>query len=588
MKRFSFFVLASCAHFLSSFFDIILMDYIKKALGVNEMKKLISVLLCGSMVLSLAGCSKNEEETRKTKKTKKTTEDTEETEAPSDTTEESDTSSEETESTESETSAPANVFKAEESLEMIGMDYPSQYWDYTPVFDKDTETTSYMFLSIDQLYLEDGTPYDKLETSLERDFAPLIAQTEDQFKKESEVFLNNAKSGHYTDGNKVELSTAIFRSDSQIFSVAVTAAPGMQEGEFRTYNYRTEDGSTITIDDVILDRGALNALLEQYFAMPGADDDYKTWLTSIENSVIDGTLPFTLAYDGINIPVFNAGMINYDVYKIPVIGHEDIFNMEYFGKTPKYYTLYDDPNRCITWDVNGDGQMDTIKAESEYSQGTGEYGNDEIILKLEYNDFKLDSKSAGMKIYSNGLMYSMIMKTDDGFYLYCRMNAIDSFEDTYVFKIDGDKLTYVDVFMDFMGSRAMINPEAFEMFDPCDTLGTDFFTNEFSVIGNHGMPKKNYPLWTSDAGPVTAKIDIPCSKVSDIDFSKEGDVTIPAGSFVRPYLYDTDTKRLIVHIVDPDPEKSFLAELDFGSEDYVMTVNGKDVEDVFYSIMFWG
>ena len=117
------------------------MDNIKKDLGVNEMKKLISVLLCGSMVLSLAGCSKNEEETRKTKKTKKTTEDTEETEAPSDTTEESDTSSEETESTESETSAPANVFKAEESLEMIGMDYPSQYWDYTPVFDKDTETT---------------------------------------------------------------------------------------------------------------------------------------------------------------------------------------------------------------------------------------------------------------------------------------------------------------------------------------------------------------------------------------------------------------------------------------------------------------
>ncbi|MBP5417348.1 MAG: hypothetical protein J6Y58_07480 [Clostridiales bacterium] len=552
------------------------------------MKKLISVLLCGSMVLSLAGCSKKTEETKRPKKPQKTTEETEETEAPTDDTEESDTSSEETGSSESETSAPANVFKAEESLEMIGMDYPTQYWDYTPVFDKSTETTAYMFLSIDELYLEDGTPYDKLEASLERDFAPLVGATEDQFKKDSEMFLNNAKSGNYTDGNTVELTTPIFRSDSQIFSAAVTGAPGMQEGEFRAFNYRTDDGSAITMDDVILDRGALNALLEQYFAMPGADNDYKDWLSSIENSVTNGTLPFTLTYDGINILMPNLGMINYDVYKIPVIGHEDIFNMEYFGKTPKYYTIYDDPNHCITWDVNGDGQMDTIKVESEYSEGTSEYGSDEVILKIEYNDFKLDSKSSEINIISYGLMYSMIMKTDDGFYLYCRMFAPDSFEDTYVFKIDGDKLTYVDVFTDFMSSRALINPESFEMFDVCDTLGSTFFTNEFSVIGNHGMPKKNYALWTSDEGPVTAKIDIPCSKVSDTDLSKEGDITIPAGSFVRPYLYDTDTRRLIVHIVDPDPEKSYLAELDFGVNDYVMTVNGKDVEDVFYSIMFWG
>ncbi|MBR3032662.1 MAG: hypothetical protein IKH92_06555, partial [Clostridiales bacterium] len=280
---------------------------------------------------------------------------------------------------------------------------------------------------------------------------------------------------------------------------------------------------------------------------------------------------------------------NYDVYKIPVIGYEDIFNMEYFGKTPAYYTIFDDANNEIIWDVNLDGDMDSIKSEVIYSEGTSEYGGDEFILEVNYNGNKFNSKTAGIDITGHSMLPSMVMKTDSGFYYYARMLSIDSFEDTYVFKIEKNELSYIGMFGDFMCSRTFIDPDDFEMRDICDTLGTKFYTNAFSVIGNNGMPMFKYDLWTSDSTPVTAKIDIPCAKVNEIDYTKVEDTTIKAGSFVRPYLYNMQTRRLIVAVENGNPNETFYAEINFAKDqDYNITVDGKSLEDVFYSIIFWG
>ena len=538
------------------------------------------------MLLSLTACSKaSTEETKKKKKTKKTT--TEETTEISETPTEDTTS--DTEPSETTTTAPANVFVVDDSLEMTGLNFPMQYWDYTPAFSASDEDTNCLFLSVDQLYFEDGSPYTALGTALDRDLKPLADATVKKFQDDSEAFLKEAKAGNVPDGKNYSFKTAIFRSDSQIFSCVVTDMADMEEGKFLSFSYRTQDGSSISFDDVVLDRSALSSYFETVFAQPGADSDYLSWVSEMESQIVDGTIPFALTYDGIIFLDTSYSIINYYPYKLSVIGHEDIFNMEYFGKTPKYYTIYDDPNHNIAWDVNGDGQMDTIVCESEYSTGTGKYGEDEVILKIDYNGYKIDSRSEGIDIFSYGIMYSMIMKTDSGFYLYCRMNSIDSFEDTYVFKIDGDKLTYVGVFMDFMSSRGLINPEAFGMYDIMDTIGSQFFTSEFSVIGNNGMPNCKADLWWTDAEPMMTKIDIPCARVSETDLTKVEDVTIPAGSFVRPYLYDVQTKRLIVAVISEDPSAEFMAEVDFSTDaDYNMLINGKNVEDIFYGVMFWG
>ena len=558
------------------------------------MKRIAAVLLCGAICMSLVSCSKAEETKKKKKKTKKTTvetEETEETDIPTDET--TDTSATEdtsdTEPSESETTPPENIFVMDDSLSMLDLSYPYELWRYTAAFDKESEQTNSLFLAVDQLYFEPGSPYTQLESALERDLADSSGATIAQYKEDSQKFLSDAKSGGAPAGKNYEFRTALFRSDTQIFSFAITSSVDMEEGEFRAYNYRTEDGSTITLDDVVLDRAALSGYVEQLLNMPGAGNDYKTWLSDVENSILDGSFVFTMTYDAINILITNYGMINYDVIKIPVYGHEDIFNMEYFGKTPQYYTIFDDINHEILWDVNSDGQMDTIKVSSEYSEGTSDYGSDEVILNVDYNGYKIDSKTLGLDIFAYDVLYSMVMKTDSGFYLYCRMNSIDSFEDTYVFKIDKDTLSYVGYFGDFMCARGLIDPQNFEMRDICDTLGSCFYSNVFSVIGNNGMPEFLYDLWVSDADPITTKIDISCAKVDENNYTKVEDTTIPAGSFVRPYLYDVQTRRLIVMVVNEDPAKEFYAELDFEKDDnFNFTVNGKDIYDVFYSIMFWG
>ena len=122
------------------------------------MKRIVAALLCGTMVLSLAGCSKSSEETKKkTKKSKKTTtETTEETAFPTeDPTAETPTDS--TETSESETSAPENVFVLDNSLETLGLNYPIEYWDFTSAFSPTDEETDCIFLGIDQLFFEDGS-----------------------------------------------------------------------------------------------------------------------------------------------------------------------------------------------------------------------------------------------------------------------------------------------------------------------------------------------------------------------------------------------------------------------------------------------
>ena len=58
---------------------------------------------------------------------------------------------------------------------------------------------------------------------------------------------------------------------------------------------------------------------------------------------------------------------------------------------------------------------------------------------------------------------------------------------------------------------------------------------------------------------------------------------------MRPYLYNPLTQSLIVEVLNEDLDENIWVELDFKKdEDWNITVDGQNVEDMFYSIMFWG
>lgn len=551
------------------------------------MKKITAILLAAAMALSLAACTSKSKSTKKTsKKTKRTskTVETDETEDPTETPSESETPTE-TE-TETEPTTLPNVLTFDESLDYLGLSTPLEDWGFYSVFDKNEGETYTYGLIADRLELPDDS-HAVLQQAIDEDIAAIRDAEIDLFYTEGEQFLNDGAAGKTVSTNIREFRTPIFRSDTQIFSFALTDSKDLAEGEFLGYNYLSENGQRLTQDDVVLDREGLAQYFSELFSSPDDDDDYRAWVQQKMDDILNGKLQFTMSYDAIN--VLGEGYnfdFEYYAYKIPVIGHEELFNLEYFGSTPNIYSIRGDFDDKLVWDVDGDGVLDEIVAEGGYDGGAGP---DSFSLTVRYNNYTFDSIAENVDIVSYGVDELLFMKSDDGNYLYVRMTAPDSFMDTYVFKIENNKLTYVDIFYDFFRTGGLIDPSCFGIADIFDTLGSGVFYNEVSILSNGGMPDTLYNYWNSTQKGVTCKKDISGTIVDQNTLDRQGATTISAGSYVRPYLYNPLTQSLIVEVLNEDLDENIWVELDFKKdEDWNITVDGQNVEDMFYSIMFWG
>lgn len=551
------------------------------------MKKITAILLAAAMVLSLAACTSNSKSTKKTKKTKKTkrtTVETDETEDPTETPSESETPTE-TE-TETEPTTLPNVLTFDESLDYLGLSTPYEDWGFYAVFDENQGETYTYGLITDRLTFPDAS-YSALQQAVDEDIAARRDAEIEYFYEEGDQFLNDHAAGKTVSTTINKFKTPIFRSDSQIFSFALTDARDLEAGEFLGYNYLSQSGQRLTQDDVILDREGLAQYFSELFSSPDDDEDYSAWVQKEVADILDGKLQFTMSYDAINV-IREGYSFDYDyvAYKIPIIGNEQLFNLEYFGSTPNMYSIRSDINDTITWDVDGDGVLDEIAASSVYDDSQGP---EAVTLTIRYNNYTFDSNAEGVDIISYGLHELLFMKLDDGNYLYVRMTAPDSFIDTYIFKIEDNKLTYVDMFYDFLRTDGLIDPNCFGVAAFMDTLGSGVFYNEASVVNNNGKPDYLYDYWNSIEDAVTCKKDIKGTVIDMDTLDRLEETTIPAGTCVRAYVYNPMTQSLIVETLTDDLDADQWVEINFQKdEDWNITVDGKNVEDMFYSIMFWG
>ena len=72
-----------------------------------------------------------------------------------------------------------------------------------------------------------------------------------------------------------------------------------------------------------------------------------------------GQSPFLLTYDGIIIVTED------NKFYVSAVNCPDCFNMEYFLDTPENYLISSDFSNTISWDLNGDGKVETISLESD-------------------------------------------------------------------------------------------------------------------------------------------------------------------------------------------------------------------------------
>ena len=317
------------------------------------MKKIVAVLLCAATLIGCVACSKSEETTKKKKKkTKKTTQITEtiETEEPSESPTETETETE-TEPTDTKPQVQSDLVISHdlsaEEIESVscalayGAIDPTEENEYLSMYPKRIKCQYEVINSVGSspnvnAILEELT-YHEAESVMR------------VYDKELEEFTGLQESGSPLYNYQYTVSHDIIRADSQILSIKYNSSvyDSRTDDSFKTekyMNYNSADGTAIENEDVIVNMDEFVLYLQGYA------QQFNLNLDNAFEQINNGEFIFGLTYDGIIV----------DDVKIPVYTTYGIFNMSYFGATPKTYTLTLEKNHWLTWDINDDGQMDKL------------------------------------------------------------------------------------------------------------------------------------------------------------------------------------------------------------------------------------
>ena len=548
------------------------------------MKKLVAILLSMSMVLAASACTKETEETKKKKKTKKTTEDTEDSDT-SETDEPSDSDTSDTEdTTDTTTTAPVSTgtWVFDDTLEDLGMYYPQNNFRSYGSYDADSETGYYLVGNIEDFYFEDDPEFDALQDAIDEVIGPLQRETDSAIADAADAYQKALAAGEDPVSDMIYFSLALYREDSQVFSFAIVDSYKWAWEDVEAYNFRL-DGTPIKFTDVVTDTSAFadyfESLVDEIYP-----DGYEAefYVDVIKDRIKDGTIPFCLVYDGIQLFCEGTTPI-----KISAFGAEDMLNMEYFGKTPQYYSLIGDYNYSVTWDFNGDGNMDTVSAKAVPN------GDEFCDIEVTLNGNTINSSTdLGIDIYAYYLDTAFVMYSDCGYHLYVITTSIDGYEDCLIFDINGDKPVYLDDFGMMFTNKTFIDPIGFEMHTYYDLLGTVKLTNNYTTVGYslEGIPAYTNNYFDSDQFSITTKASINGKIIDKSTSSEIGDITIAPDTTVRCAYFDVSTEELILEVLNFDRSQNQLVKVnfEFDSDEWAFYIDGVDIYDLFYDIMFYG
>ena len=546
------------------------------------MKKIIAILLSAAMILSLAGCSKEEETTKKKKKTKKTTADTEDTtEDPTDdptddptedpTTEPTDDPTTDTSAVPVDTSSdstsgnpdpgtnPVQSLHTIISTECAGYGNFNQdeyHMDYVKIWIEYPEFTS---LSVDTLEEKVYSYFSPLETAMIEEYDSAVAE-----------YTN----GTVPEDNSLAAYTYIFRDDTYIFSyVADVSERFSQDGTgFDAHSFFTETGEEITLSDVVKDFDAVLKAAEEYHAAIYGDS------VPLDQAFVDsfkaGKAPFTLTYDGICL------FSGYSYIKVPLSAISDAVDLKYFGNTPDSYFLNLDSKMELYWDIDGDGQEDSLSVEGKTDS------NDmleEVIIHHNGQDFTI-----GTDVWGEFHAYddNYVMVTEDGIYMYLLL-GIDEAQEYVGFSYENGAWTGIGTFENgesFYGQA--YDPSCVYMSRGFDLIGSHYFYSDYYFEGNDGKPELNVILFNSTVFLLEATQDIPCYEM-DKNLNVTGEGTIPKGACVNVAMYDPEYNQILLEVSFADYTQNYYVSADVSASS-PYTISGIPINEAFDGIFYGG
>ncbi|MBO4926990.1 MAG: hypothetical protein J5379_01905 [Clostridiales bacterium] len=550
------------------------------------MKRLTAILLSAAMLLSLVGCTKAEETTKKKKtKTKKTTTEeteTEETDPPVDTTDETtdeptsdttETTSETTETTSdttsdtSATSAPTPVAGEVKSLHsMLIFD--------TLTYGELDDNDGYPTVINTTVYAESIQVMDPNATKLAEFVDDHYSALADYLSAAYDEFLDDFLEGRDTAKHYMKLY--MYRDDSYICSFVEGTSVYSVDGSmdiYTAYNVLTETGEVITFTDVIKDASAVADVVQKNIPskMTPASDEF---LGSIRN----GTCPFALTYDGI---VFFT-----TEYNLPIkVNYTDIANLvddRFFGYNPETFVLDLDLNSSLVYDINGDGQDDTVKVDVSYAS-SDYFDVKDVTLTYNGNSTTLTAEECGYLYgdYDPNWDTSYIMHVNGGDFLYLPFTVEDDYTDYYVFNITDGAFTFVDT-LDYEFYGHPCDPDAIWMMGRTDILGTSYYKGDFSFNGGDGLAYDEDTVFYNMHTKVQTKAEV-------YGVNMDGnDASIPAGTPVLFVAYNKNEKEVLLMTLDKDYNNDEYLIVTVETGNYPILISGYDQGELFDGIHYAG
>ena len=391
------------------------------------------------------------------------------------------------------------------------------------------------------------------------------------FEKKREEFVNLEKTGSALFDYTYRMGCEVIRADSQILSFCTTIyyyETNEDSRTSRTYeNYRSSDGSEILLSDVVKDQDAFANYLYSYLKTVGNEDPNEA-----VSRIQGGDFSFGMTYDG----------IYYNGIKIPVAGYGDIFDMSYFGSTPKSFTLSLGSENKLVWDFNGDGILDELALT--VNTGSSQYDVESVTISLygkktvlHASDFEEMDWMEELDPFDG----SHVMCVNGKYYLLMTMDCEGEDYYTYIFDINGEAPVYVEYFESKPSSA--LDPNHFLVSERVEIMGTMFMDFEYALTED-GHIKQLSTMAKCHRGLFLTIMPLTGNEYDIVTDTVGAEMELPSSARVEVIGYDTESGLLILRAYSrfDDAEMPDIAL----KTDKNSTIGGKKREEAFIGIMF--
>lgn len=542
------------------------------------MKRIVSWILSVGIFLMCVSCASETEETtkKKKKKAKKTEASISEVIEDSTTTEEETTTSEETtaETTPIETTVETTVeteppettlafkeipeyvvpseFQYDDSLEYLNVEYDEVFQQYG-VFTDSSDYSAEMVREYLHLFnLDKNAGIDSLIMTVNSTMESAKAACDAEYDNALSDFLYKQSANLTPDSKYITGDYSITRADNAFLSFSF----GSSCSESDCYNFVVATGEQVTINEIVKDIDSFCTLLENAFNRKSDDAG------SLISKAKSGDLDFLLSYDGIYV----GGI------KISAIANPDVFNLEYFGATPKCYILQKDVNDQIVWDINGDGQNDTISFEQTYDEEEEEFETFTFdVCGVQSQITPADIDEGGWHAYIED---AYLMHSDSGFYLLIIGSVEDGYSFGDVFKINDDYSVSYSCPCGGDFQYVPYNPEYVVYWDYTTIGGASIEYYADSLIGYGDVGTYHTSSWRN---LMQTKKEI----TGTLCDGSETTVSIPYGTYITCMGYDLEQKLIYFLTLNENAENNILVKLSLEGSTYPYTFGGENPQDMF-------